>query len=302
MLSGRASGILLLAAALLATRRASAQDSETAGAEISQRATLLAADLSDTPSKWRAVKVGRVIDTAFGGVVTGLTGTWLALATPQERPFAAGVFGAGVSQLTAGIASFAVPEDYSYNALLIGGDLAMGCWTMSFGLLPERADSPGSEFIPRAAFTLAAGQLGRATLRFADTLARRPISYRVLAEHYHRLRDPAVRAALTADELGDIESDFQRGGSWMNPWILNAPVIAAGVVGTTYSLAGSGLSSEARGWGTALSALGAMGGLAMAAGESLTGWRLYSDQLGDAGLSVSVSPGPGAGASLEGRF
>jgi hypothetical protein len=45
-----------------------------------------------------------------------------------------------------------------------------------------------------------------------------------------------------------------------------------------------------------------MGGIAMAAGESLSGWRLYSDQLGDAGLSVSVSPGPGAGASLEGRF
>jgi hypothetical protein len=213
MLSGRISGLFLLAATLLGTRQASAEDDETASAEISQRATLLAADLSDTPSKWRGVKAGRVIDTAFGGVMTGLTGTWLAIAAPQDRPFAAAFFGAGVSQLTAGIASFAVPEDYSYNVLLIGGDLMMGSWTLSFGLLPERADSPGSSFFPRAtAFTLAAGQLGRATLRFADTMARRPVSYRVLAAHYQRLRDPAVRAALTADELGDIESDFQRGG------------------------------------------------------------------------------------------
>jgi hypothetical protein len=287
---------------MLCAQRASADDVETLpDAEISQRATLLAADMSDMPLNWGRVKSGRVLDTVFGGVATGLAGTYLVLADPRDRPFAGAMFAAGASQLTAGILSFAVPEDYAFNTLLIGGDVMMGSFVGSLGLPAQRDDM--GPFFPRAtAFTLAAGHLGRATLRFADTLARRPISYRVLAAHYERLRNPAVRAAMTADELAEIESDLQRASSWMSPWILNAPVIAAGVVGTTYSLAGPGLSDQARGWGTALSALTAMGGLAMAAGESMTGWRLYSDQLGDAGLTVSVGPGPGAGASVQGRF
>jgi hypothetical protein len=303
MTKGRRSGLLLFAAAMLFVQRASADDGETPEIEISQRATLLAADMSDTPLKWRHVKAARVVGIVLDGLTTGLTGTWLALASPRDRPFVGALFGAGASGMAAGIVSFAVPEDYSFRVLMIGGDVSIGSYNLSLGLIPARTDGGRSDFFPPAtAFTLAAGHFGRATLQFADILARRPISYRVLAAHYERLRNPAVRAALTADELADIESDLQREGSWMDPWLLNAPVIVAGVAGTTYSLAGQGLSDQARGWGTALSALTAMGGLAMAAGESMTGWRLYSDQLGDAGLTVSVGPGPGAGASLEGSF
>jgi hypothetical protein len=267
----------------------------------SQRATLLAADLAPFAPMARRVKTAQVLSIVLGGIDLGITVPFFMTSTASVRPLAAAFAGGGAAILAGGIMSYAVPEDYSYSVLEVAGDVSNGSLYLALALGAANSTAQSPFFAPPVGFMLASGYGGQAALRLIDIAVRRPVSYSTLAGHYDRIRDPQRRAAMTSNELAAVESDFERQGSWMDPYLLRLPMIVAGTSGVVYSLAARDLGDQARAWGVALSSINLVGALVMAELERASGWRLYQQKLEQTGLSVSLAPGP-SGASLVGRF
>ena len=269
--------------------------------ETAQRATLLAAGLSPAPRLARGQKVVQVLDLVLGGLELGTGAVWLGVEdSAKMRPMAAAFTGLGAATFGGGLLSYQVPDDDALAVLDVTTDLSTAGLFLALGFGARNTDTP--VFPSTVGFILAAGQGGRAALRVVDLAVKRPIAPARLAAHYERLRDPKRRAALTADELASIEADFERSASWMNPYVLHSPAIAAGATGVAYSLATSGLTDRERALGTGLSLAQVILPLALAELESHSGWRGYLEQLEQTGLSLSPGPMSSWGLSVSGRF
>jgi hypothetical protein len=199
--------------------RARAAEATSSSWWTEQRATLLASALDERSRVGYGPATGWVLGGAglLLAVVPAVrvagndtsAGEILAIAAPGGI-LALGSFG-----------SYAFDESYYERVIMIGAYTAWGTANLEMALwvdegLPVFGVSAASTYLEAGLLTL-------------DALIRKPTPRSVLIRDMRKLRGPSGRGALSVQELREIEGRFERGDSYLSPWLLYSPLLLGGV-------------------------------------------------------------------------
>jgi hypothetical protein len=273
-------GVGLFAAWGSAATPAAAQPAPAAELETEarERAALLAQALPAAVQRRSLVALPPVL------MLTGVAAGALGVASRSPAMVAGGVVALG-----GGIGFYGQSEQRNYE--LLGAAAAA-----SAGLLYVGFDLPAPH--ARWQIPIAAGWFATSALGFVNfAYSTNPGRTRLLRD-LARVRTPAARAQLDADEVRRIEQDLYDTDFFLPQWAMGLPLALSGVIAAAPVFDGDVAARDKP-------VIGIMAGASLAQGLIIsfaeTPAALYRSSLEKAGLSVKWGVGPG-GVSVVGRF